>query len=128
MNAGLRRLGKPVRTVLLWQVSVTAVLALIGAGAAGIHGALSVVLGGAVSIVAGLVAASLVARRTAKTKTASAVLLAAIRAEAVRIGLIVILLWLVMATYQSVVVPVFFGAFIVTLLIFSLAFFVREDK
>jgi hypothetical protein len=39
---------------------------------------------------------------------------------------IVILLWLVLATYSEVVVPVFVGSFIATALIFSMALFVRE--
>ena len=36
------------------------------------------------------------------------------------------LLWLVLATYKGVVVTAFIGAFAVTVLIFAMAFFVRE--
>jgi hypothetical protein len=42
--------------------------------------------------------------------------------------LIVGLLWLVLATYAEVVVPAFFGSFFATVLIFSMAFFVREHE
>jgi len=50
----------------------------------------------------------------------------ALRAEGIKIALIVGLLWLVLATYADVVAPAFFGSFIATILIFSMAFFVRE--
>jgi len=49
-------------------------------------------------------------------------------AEAVKLGLIVMLLWLVLAVYADVVVMVFLGSFVATVLIFSMAFFVREYK
>jgi len=49
-----------------------------------------------------------------------------LRAEAVKLGIAVLLLWLVLANYAEVVVGVFVGAFIVTMLIFAMAFFVRE--
>ena len=35
-------------------------------------------------------------------------------------------LWLVLASYAEVVAPAFFGSFVATILIFSMAFFVRE--
>ena len=50
----------------------------------------------------------------------------ALRAEGVKLGVIAILLWLVLAAYDEVVVPAFLGSFIATVLIFSMAFFVRE--
>jgi len=53
-------LGKPILTVLKWQVIATAVLALAAGMMAGAHAAASAAAGGAVSIVAG-VAAALVA-------------------------------------------------------------------
>jgi hypothetical protein len=37
-----------------------------------------------------------------------------------------LLLWLVLANYPETVVAVFLGAFVATMLIFSMAFFVRE--
>lgn len=52
--------------------------------------------------------------------------MAALTAEAVKIGLIAMLLWLVLANYDGVVVPAFIGSFLVTVLIFAMAFFVRE--
>lgn len=124
MNARLRRLSKPIRTVLRWQLLVTAALTLLAGAWAGAHGALSAALGGLVSIGAGLGFA--VAASVGKTESAGGTLLAAFRAEMVKIGLVVLLLWLVLAIYKSVVVAAFMGSFAVTVLIFSMAFFVRE--
>jgi hypothetical protein len=46
-------LRRPIRTVLRWQLLVTAALALAGGILVGVEGALSATLGGAVSICAG---------------------------------------------------------------------------
>ena len=90
----------------------------------GEHGAISAAAGGLVSIVAGLASAFVASRGDAKS--AEGILIGALRAEGVKIGLIVILLWLVLATYGDVVAIAFFGSFLVTVLIFAMAFFVRE--
>ena len=124
MNASLGALRKPIRTVLRWQLMATAVLTLAGGILAGVDGALSAALGGAVSLCAGW--SSAVVASKGKAQSAGEILLGALMAEGVKIGLIVILLWLVMATYDSVVAPAFFGSFIVTVLIFGMAFFVRD--
>ena len=124
MNANLGTLRKPIRTVLRWQLIATAALTLAGGILAGVDGALSAALGGAVSVCAGGVAAVVASK--GKAQSAGDVLIGALAAEGVKIGLIVLLLWLVLATYKSVVAPVFFGSFIVTVLIFGMAFFVRE--
>lgn len=120
----LRDLGKPIRTVLRWQLLATAALTIVAGFWAGAHGALSAALGGTVSFASGLVAA--VVASLGKTKSAGDVLVAALGAEAIKIGLIVVLLWLVFATYREVVVVAFLGTFIATVLIFAMAFFVRD--
>jgi ATP synthase protein I len=124
MNANLGSLRKPIRTVLRWQLIATAALTLAGAVLAGVDGALSAALGGAVSVSAGWVAAVVASK--GKAQSAGEVLIGALMAEGVKVGLIVILLWLVLATYEGVVAPAFFGSFLVTALIFGMAFFVRE--
>lgn len=124
MNANLGSLRKPIRTVLRWQLIATAALTLAGGILAGVDGALSAALGGAVSVSAGWVAAVVASK--GKAQSAAEVLIGALMAEGVKIGLIVLLLWLVLATYEGVVAPAFFGSFLVTVLIFGLAFFVRE--
>jgi len=123
-----RVLHKPIRTVLLWQLAATAAMTLAAAVLAEADtvtaSALSAAAGGAVSILAGM-AAALVASLS-NAKSAGGVLVGALRAEAVKIGLSLLLLWLVLANYEEASVGVFLGAFVVTMLIFSMAFFVRE--
>jgi F0F1-type ATP synthase assembly protein I len=123
-NAVLRALRRPIRIVLMWQLAATAAMTLAAALLADRESALSAAAGGAVSIIAGL-AAALVAS-VSNAKSAGGVLAGALRAEAVKLGLALILLWIVLANYGEAVVAVFLGAFVVTMLIFSMAFFVRE--
>jgi len=123
-DAMLRRLSKPIRTVLKWQLAATAGLALVAGLLAGGHGAVSAAIGGAVSMLAGLVAAFVASR--GKAKSAGGVLVGALMAEAVKIGLAVLLLGLVLVNYDEAVVAAVVGAFAVTIVIFSMAFFVRE--
>ena len=120
----LRPLSRPIRTVLQWQVIATAGLALAAAWLEGMHGAVSAVAGGSVSLVAGAASALVAARGEAKT--AGGVLVGALTAEGVKIGLIFVLLPLVLVAYRDVVVLAFFASFLVTVLIFAMAFFVRE--
>ena len=119
----LRSLGKPIRAVLRWQVAATVALTL-GAGLlSGGHAAVSATAGGLISVVAGLAAAFVAAR---KAKSAGGVLAGALAAEAVKIVLALALLSLVLVAYAQAVVGVLVGSFVVTMLIFSMAFFVRE--
>ena len=120
----LRALSKPIRTVLRWQLIATLALTLAAAAVAGVHGALSAVLGGAVSACAGLVSG--VVASAGKAESAGGVLVGALRAEGIKIGIIVILLWLVLATYRDVVTLAFLGTFMLTALVFSVAFVVRD--
>ena len=121
----LRRLGRPIRTVLKWQLAVTAAIAVAAAGLAGEHGAISAVAGGLVSFIAGLASAMVASRRGAKS--AGGILVGALQAEALKIGLALFLLWLVLANYEAAVMPAFLLAFVATMVIFSMAFFVREE-
>ena len=110
--------------MLQWQVIATTGLALAAAWFEGIHGAVSAVAGGLVSIVAGTASALLAARGEAKS--AGGILVGALTAEGVKLGLIFVLLPLVLMTYREVVMTFFFASFLVTVLIFAMAFFVRE--
>ena len=116
--------SKPLRTVLRWQLYATGAMAL-GAGAiAGMHGAFSAVLGGIVSWAAGLVFAVMVSG--GRVRTAGEALRILFRAEASKIMLIIILLWLVLTTYQDVVPVAFFAAFIVSVLVSQAVMLVSE--
>lgn len=119
-----RALGKPILTVLKWQLAATVLVTLAAALIAGTHGAASAAAGGAVSIVACLASAIIAA--LGKGSSAGGVLVGALRAEAVKIGLALLLLWLVLTNYPQAAVGVLLGTFVVTMLIFSMAFFVRE--
>ena len=119
----LRPLNRPIRTVLLWQLAATGMMVAVGGILAGGHGALSGAAGGTISVCAGLAAAGVAARGV---KSAGGVLVGALTAEAVKIGLAVLLLWLVLANYAEAVVGAVLASFIVTMLIFGMAFFVRD--
>jgi len=123
-NAMLRHLKKPVLTVLRWQLAATAALVLLGALIAGEHGAASALAGGLISITAGLASAAVASM--GNTKSAGGVVMGALRGEAVKLGLAVLLLWLVLVNYGQAVVGALIASFVVTLLIFAMAFFVRD--
>jgi F0F1-type ATP synthase assembly protein I len=106
-------------------VIATAALTLLAWLWGGAEAALSAALGGAVSVCAGGMSALVAA---AGKKSAGGVLIAALLAEGVKIGLIVVLLWTVLVMVDDLVMPAFFGSFFATILLFSMAFFVREYK
>jgi ATP synthase protein I len=120
----LRALRKPIRTILLWQVGATALMALAAGFLAGMTGALSALAGGAVAILAGVAAALLASLGGAKS--AGGALAGALRAEAARLGSAFAAAWLVLANYPGTAVAAFLGTLVVAMLIFSMAFFVRE--
>jgi ATP synthase protein I len=119
---------KPIRTVLLWQLVATLAVAAMGGLWAGPHGAMSAVLGGGVNLAAGVVYALLlgVGLGAKPIPDAGTTLVALFRAEGGKILVIVGGLWLILATYKDVVVAAFFTAFVITVIIFSMALFVRE--
>ena len=120
----LRQLRRPVLTVLKWQFVATTALALLSGLVAGRHGAASAVAGGAISITAGLSAAAVAS--LGGSRSPGSVVMGALRAEAVKLGVAVLLLWLVLANYAQAVVGALIATFIVTLVIFAMAFFVRD--
>ena len=114
------------RLVFGLQVLATLLAALLAGWFAGLHGALSAAIGGGISIVAGLGFAIMVAGR--KARTAGEVLRVAMRAESLKIILVVVLLWQALTRYPQVVVAVLIGTFCLTILIFSMALFFRESR
>jgi len=124
MNQAPRRLSRPIRIVLAWQIAATAALALLAGFLAGAHGAVSAALGGSVSVCAGWASAKVAMTGTADS--AGGVLVNALKAEGIKFGVIVVLLALVLAFYAQAVVLALLGSFMATMLIFALAFFVRD--
>ena len=124
IHVALHSGGKPVRTVLRWQLYAAVVSALIAAFWQGSHGAYSALLGGVINIVAGAASAWLALR--GESRTAGAALYALVRAEAVKVVLIVAQLWLVLALYTQVVPGAFFGTFVLTVILSTMGFIVRD--
>ena len=90
----------------------------------GFHGACSALLGGLVNVTAGAVY-GWAARRSRKRSVGEA-LVWIMRAEAAKVILIVVQLWAVLALYKQLVPAAFFGTFIVTVIFFSMAIFIRD--
>ena len=119
---------KPIRTVLKWQIFATGAVAVIAGIWAGTQGMISAVLGGLVNIVAGVAYAFLLGlgQGARQVPDIGTTLVAMFRAEAAKILVIVGGLWLVLSAYNDVVPAAFFTAFVITVVVFSMAFFVRE--
>lgn len=115
---------KPIRRILAWQAATTVVLALLIGLVAGAHGALSALLGGVVNITAVVVYA--VVLGISNPSSAGATVAAMFRAEASKILVIIVQLWLVLTTYKDLVPAAFFATFVITVLLFSMAFFDRD--
>jgi ATP synthase protein I len=116
--------SEAIRTVLRWQVLTTTAITLVLGLLAGVHGAVSWMLGGLIGVCAGLAFSMVVS--VSKSDSIGSTLATALRAEAAKIAVAVVLLWLVFATYKDVVAISFIGSFAVSILIFAMAFFVRE--
>ena len=116
--------GFPVGRIAGWQLLATLAIAAIAGWWAGLHGALSALLGGLVNITAGVVYAVVVGLRRAPT--AGDTVRTMIRAEAAKITLIVLQLWLVLTTYRDVGPGALLAAFVVTVLVWTAAIVIRD--
>jgi len=114
----------PLYRVAGWQLIASLAIAGLGGFWAGWSGAISGLLGGLVNVTAGAVYTLLIG--IGNVGTAAATLRTALRAEAAKIALIVLQLWLVLATYREVVYPAFFSAFVVTVLVSQAAILIRD--
>jgi F0F1-type ATP synthase assembly protein I len=121
---GFKRPVKPIRIVLRWQVIATAVLTLVAALVWGRDGALSAALGGAINVVAGWVYGWRAAQGEART--AGEALRAILRAEAIKVLLIVVGLGAVLASYREIVHVAFFASFVITVGVFAAAIAVPD--
>jgi ATP synthase protein I len=119
-----RQQPRPIRIVRRWQVIVTAALTLVAALLWGRDGAISAALGGGVNVVAGWVYGWRVAQGEAKTPAEA--LRTMLRAEGVKVLLIVVGLWVVLSSYKDIVHVAFFVAFVITVGVFAAAIAVRD--
>jgi ATP synthase protein I len=117
--------SKAIRTVQRWQLIATGAMTLVFGLLTGTHGAASAMLGGLVSICAGISFSIVVS--LSKSNSLAGTLVTAFRAEAAKVFVAVVLLWVVFATYKEVVAVGFIGSFAISILIFGMAFFVRES-
>ena len=121
----LTRQPRPIRIVLRWQLTATAVLTLVAMLLWGLHGALSAALGGGVNVLAGWVYGWRVSRG-GEARTAAEALATMFRAEAIKIVLLVLGLALVLSTYREIVHAAFFASFVITVMVFAAAIAVRD--
>ncbi|MBA2658344.1 MAG: ATP synthase subunit I [Nitrosospira sp.] len=117
--------NKPVRIVMRWQLIVTLAMVLTLGLLWGFHGAASALLGGVVSIISAAAFSAIISRY--QGATASSALITALKAEAAKVIIMIILLWLVLTLYKDVVAVGFIGTFAVTVLIFGMALFVTDN-
>lgn len=117
-------LMRPIRTVLRWQLIATSALCLLALPVWGAHGAVSAALGGLVNVVAGWVYGWRVSQGEART--AGEALRTMLRAEGLKVLLIVAGLWLVLGSYREIVHAAFFATFAITVGIFAAAIAVRD--
>lgn len=116
--------SRPLRAALAWQLACTAIIASLAGFIWGLHASASVALGGG-SIVAANVAYALVVGLSAP-RSAGATLRVLVRAETVKIALIVLELWLVFSVYRDLVPLAFVGAFVVAVLIWPVALLYKD--
>jgi ATP synthase protein I len=119
------RIARAFRVTMAWQVAASAVLAVVAGVAAGTQGFLSAVLGGGIGMIGVLVFALVSGRRAGSSGN---VVRIALRAEAAKVVVIAVLLWLAFVAYRDMVVLAFLGAFMVSVLLSGLAFAVSGDQ
>jgi len=116
--------SKPYRTALAWQALATLAIAAAAGLSVGGHAALSALLGGLITLTSTVVYAFVLG--IGKTATAEGTIVTMLKAEGAKLLVIILQLWLVLATYKDVVAGALFASFVVTVLLFRTAFLSRE--
>lgn len=117
--------NRPLRIIIRAQLLFTLIAALGCGYLFGHHGAISALLGGLISVASSSAFAIIISQH--KGNSASGTLRTALRAEAVKIIVVVISLWQVLTQYENVNMIVFIGVFAVAVIINSTALLVSED-
>ena len=121
MNPPLKT--RSIRTLLCWQAAAIGAFAVLGGlwsgGQNWVPGAVSGALGAAINLVANFVYALM--GGIVRPASATGALFVIMRAEAFKIGLILVQLLLVIKLYRDLVVGPFVVAFIVTALLYAVA-------
>ncbi|OQW82466.1 MAG: ATP synthase subunit I [Nitrosomonas sp.] len=117
--------NRPLKIVLRVQLLITLVVAVAVGVFLGAQSAISAALGGSVSMISSAAYAIIVSHH--KGYTAGETVRTALRAESVKIILIVSLLWVVFKFYENLNASAFIGTFIITVLAYSMALLVSDD-
>jgi ATP synthase protein I len=112
--------------MLRWQMLATSVVAVVALPFGGLHAGLSVAAGG-LSVVIGVYLASKIAEKNDQKKDPTAILLNLLKAEAIKIITVAILLLLVFKMYAQLM-PFALIAGLATAAIFSGAALAKTDK
>lgn len=115
------------RQMVKWQLLATFIIALLAFVLAGLHGAISALSGGGAAI-AGSFAASCVARRSDDKKQAGTILISLLKAEASKIVVIVLLLWITFKIYTNLVPLALILGLAAAALLSGAAFFALNEK
>ena len=129
-------LNKPLRTVLLWQLLVSAGMLACALALSGMPAAVSVLIGSLAVGISGLLASltlssftlSAQGGRELRKVSATQVVTVALLVELFRITLMLMLLVFGLTFYEAAQPSLMIAAFIVNVVIFSMAFFVREGR
>ncbi|MFM9835821.1 MAG: ATP synthase subunit I [Methylophilaceae bacterium] len=110
--------------MLRWQLIATMVVAVLALVVSGLHASVSAIAGGFSVVVAAFVASKVAQRNL---KEASAILINMLKAEAIKILLIVILLFVIFKVYKQLV-PMALIAGLAAAALFSGAAMAKQDK
>jgi ATP synthase protein I len=89
-----------VKNMLIKLSSISVILALIVSGFFGLHAGISV-LSGAFVVIIGLIVSTPIANKSRETNKASSIVMAALKAEGVKILIIILLLWVIFNFYED---------------------------
>ena len=113
----------PVRVTLYWQAGATLIGALVAGIWLGYDGAISAALGGLIILMSGIAYAIVIS--VSNSPSVEKTLRTMILAEAAKIGMIVLTMWAVITAYKDLDAAAFFAAFVVTVVLNRVAFWVR---
>lgn len=117
--------NRPLNIVLRAQFFLTLIIVIVFGFSSDFHSAMSAMLGGIVSFVSSGAFSVIISQH--EGYTASEAIRTAVKAEVVKICLIVILLWVVLKSYGDVNTLIFIGTFILTILTHSMALFISDN-
>jgi len=89
-----------VKNMLIKLSSISVISALIVSGFFGLHAGISV-LSGALVVIIGLIVSTPIANKSQETNKASSIVMDALKAEGVKILIIILLLWVIFNFYED---------------------------